>query len=243
VSSASPSSPPPRRRSSPRTRRRRRRRRPSPRRSRRSSWAAGGRLLRLQLQPDEPALRAFDVQHNAFSLSAAEVNFAKSRPREAGLASGPTSGSARRGLTAMFEPEQDGKEIYKHVQQAYVSVLTGRVQWDAGKFVTPHGAEVIESQDNWNYTRSILFGYAIRSTTSGAGHRAGVRQAEPQRVPGERLEQRGRDRRREDLRRRRDPEASGSLTWIATYMAARRRRTSTPGTSSTPRSPSPRPGR
>jgi hypothetical protein len=27
--------------------------------------------------------------------------------------------------------------------------------------VTPRGAEVIESQDNWNYTRSILFGYAI----------------------------------------------------------------------------------
>ena len=35
------------------------------------------------------------------------------------------------------------------------------MQWDAGKFVTPIGAEVIESQDNWNYTRSILFGYAI----------------------------------------------------------------------------------
>ena len=35
------------------------------------------------------------------------------------------------------------------------------MQWDAGKFVTPMGAEVIESQDNWNYTRSVLFGYAI----------------------------------------------------------------------------------
>ena len=35
------------------------------------------------------------------------------------------------------------------------------MQWDAGKFVTPMGAEVIESQDNWNYSRSILFGYAI----------------------------------------------------------------------------------
>ena len=47
------------------------------------------------------------------------------------------------------------------MQQAYVSLLTGKVQWDAGKFVTPMGAEVIESQDNWNYARSILFGYAI----------------------------------------------------------------------------------
>ena len=35
------------------------------------------------------------------------------------------------------------------------------MQCDVGKFVTPIGAEVIESQDNWNYTRSILFGYAI----------------------------------------------------------------------------------
>jgi hypothetical protein len=43
-----------------------------------------------------------------------------------------------------------------------VSVLAGRkLQLDAGKFVTPLGAEVIESQDNWNYSRSVLFGYAI----------------------------------------------------------------------------------
>jgi hypothetical protein len=41
-------------------------------------------------------------------------------------------------------------------------VLAGsKLQLDFGKFVTPHGAEVIESQDNWNYSRSVLFGYAI----------------------------------------------------------------------------------
>ncbi len=64
-------------------------------------------------------------------------------------------------LVGAYEPESNGQEIYKHIQQAYVSLLTGKVQWDVGKFVTPIGAEVIESQDNWNYTRSILFGYAI----------------------------------------------------------------------------------
>ena len=65
-------------------------------------------------------------------------------------------------LVAAYEPEADGKEIYKHIQQAYVSVLAGsKLQLDAGKFVTPLGAEVIESQDNWNYSRSVLFGYAI----------------------------------------------------------------------------------
>jgi hypothetical protein len=43
-----------------------------------------------------------------------------------------------------------------------VSFLAGdKVQVDFGKFVTPIGAEVIESKDNWNYTRSIQFGWAI----------------------------------------------------------------------------------
>jgi len=110
-----------------------------------------------------PSLRAFDVQHDAFSLSLAEVAFTKT----------PTTGS-RLGfradldfgktaeIVASFEPDDADREIYQYIQQAYVSVLAGsRVQVDAGKFVTPHGAEVIESQDNWNYTRSILFGYAI----------------------------------------------------------------------------------
>jgi hypothetical protein len=110
----------------------------------------------------DPLLRTFDVQHNTFSLSAAEVNFAKVPTADSpiGFRTDLFFGKAA-DLTAAFEPEDDGKEIYKHVQQAYVSLLTGKVQWDAGKFVTPVGAEVIESQDNWNYTRSILFGYAI----------------------------------------------------------------------------------
>jgi hypothetical protein len=110
----------------------------------------------------DPILRTFDVQHNAFSLSLAEVNFAKGVTADSrvgfriDLDFGKTAD-----LVAAYEPESDGKEIYKHIQQAYVSLLTGKVTWDVGKFVTPIGAEVIESQDNWNYTRSILFGYAI----------------------------------------------------------------------------------
>jgi len=32
---------------------------------------------------------------------------------------------------------------------------------DFGKFVTPHGAEVIETRDNWNYSRGLLFTWAI----------------------------------------------------------------------------------
>lgn len=110
----------------------------------------------------DPGARTFDVQHNSFSLSLAEVAFAKGVTPESrvgfrvDLDFGKTAD-----LVAAYEPEQNGQEIYKHIQQAYVSLLTGKVTWDAGKFVTPIGAEVIESQDNWNYTRSVLFGYAI----------------------------------------------------------------------------------
>jgi hypothetical protein len=111
---------------------------------------------------DPILLRSFDVQHNAFSLSLAEVVFAKGVTPEsrAGFRADIDFGKTA-DLVASFEPESGGKEVYKHIQQAYVSLLTGKVQWDAGKFVTLHGAEVIESQDNWNYTRSALFGYAI----------------------------------------------------------------------------------
>jgi len=111
----------------------------------------------------DPTYRGFDVQHNAFSLSLAELSFAKGVTPESrvgfrvDLDFGKTAD-----IVASFEPEGvEGKEIYKNIQQAYGSLLTGKVQWDVGKFVTPHGAEVIESQDNWNYTRSMLFTLAI----------------------------------------------------------------------------------
>jgi hypothetical protein len=50
---------------------------------------------------------------------------------------------------------------WAYVQQAFVSVPLGKGYLDFGKFVTHHGAEVIESKDNWNYSRSLLFAWAI----------------------------------------------------------------------------------
>jgi hypothetical protein len=111
----------------------------------------------------DPLLRTFDVQHDSFSLSLAEVAFSKGVTTDsrvgfrADLDFGKTAD-----LVGAYEPEENGQEIYKHIQQAYLSVLAGdSLQLDAGKFVTPIGAEVIEAGDNWNYTRSVLFGYAI----------------------------------------------------------------------------------
>jgi hypothetical protein len=46
-------------------------------------------------------------------------------------------------------------------------VLPG-LQLDFGKYVTQMGAEVIESKDNWNYTRSLLYTLAIPYLHTGA---------------------------------------------------------------------------
>ncbi len=60
-------------------------------------------------------------------------------------------------------------EATKHILQAYGSyVAPGGLTIDFGKFVTPIGAEVIETKDNFNYSRGWLFTY-------GPYYHAGVR--------------------------------------------------------------------
>lgn len=57
-----------------------------------------------------------------------------------------------------------GLGFAQYLKEAYLSYLApvGKgLQVDFGKFVTPAGAEVIETKDNWNYSRSLLFYYAI----------------------------------------------------------------------------------
>ena len=53
----------------------------------------------------------------------------------------------------------------EHLEQAYVSWKPQgkdkNLQLDFGEFVTSAGAEVIESNANWNYSRSLLFAWAI----------------------------------------------------------------------------------
>jgi len=53
---------------------------------------------------------------------------------------------------------------FKYFEQAYISVKPKSwkgVQIDAGEFVTSAGAEVIEGSANFNYSRSLLFSWAI----------------------------------------------------------------------------------
>ncbi|HEY6233556.1 MAG TPA: outer membrane beta-barrel protein [Candidatus Elarobacter sp.] len=54
------------------------------------------------------------------------------------------------------------------VTQAYVGFSSGPLAVQAGKFETLAGAEVIEDPANANVSRSILFGYAVPFTHTGA---------------------------------------------------------------------------
>ena len=58
---------------------------------------------------------------------------------------------------------QNLKEAYLE----YMAPVGKGLQINVGKFVTPAGAEVIETKDNWNYTRGLLFAWAIPYTHTG----------------------------------------------------------------------------
>jgi hypothetical protein len=114
----------------------------------------------------------FDFYHNAASLNLAEVvvsGSAESVGFRMDLDFGPTADFVH-GTTSLLEHPASHPptitatetEFFKNLQQAYVSWATPvGLNLDFGKFVTHMGAEVIESKDNWNYTRGLLFCCAI----------------------------------------------------------------------------------
>ena len=110
-------------------------------------------------------LRFFDGATNQFGLNLIELVLDKA-PDAANSRTGYHValgfGQAMNVVNAS-EP-QAGLGFDQYLKEAYFSYLApvGKgLQIDAGKFVTPHGAEVIETKDNWNYSRGLLFTYAI----------------------------------------------------------------------------------
>lgn len=106
------------------------------------------------------SLRNFDVNHNQFSLNLLE--FAMERPADPiGFRIDFDFGDTAK-MVASSEP--GGTNLYQYLQQAYVTCKApvGKgLSIDFGKFVTPLGAETIESAANYNYSRSLLFAWAI----------------------------------------------------------------------------------
>ena len=114
--------------------------------------------------------RVFDFSHNTFNVDVAElvVQMAPSKPNDAGFRLDFVLGSS----IPKVAKSQDENVTQFDLQQAFVSYIvplgTG-LRFDAGKYVTHLGYEVIDGYDGYddNYSRSILFGYAIPFTHTG----------------------------------------------------------------------------
>jgi hypothetical protein len=104
-------------------------------------------------------IRNFDVRADNVHLSMAKLTIDH--------APGPFGFHADVGFGQTFDMVHSADLDYegmKYIEQAYVSLKPKSwkgLQVDAGKFVTSAGAEVIEAYSNWNYSRSILFSWAI----------------------------------------------------------------------------------
>jgi hypothetical protein len=121
-------------------------------------------------------LRVFDFDDNSMKIDGAELVLQKaaSAPGEAGFRVDAVAGSSIPRMTAaagLFR-DDDGTAGDFDLQQAYVSYIaplgTG-LRFDAGKFGTHCGYEVIEGYDGYNdnATRSFLFGYAEPASHTG----------------------------------------------------------------------------
>lgn len=110
------------------------------------------------------SFRTFDGPANQFSLNMIELSISKA----------PDAAASRLGYTLTFgfgnaenivnSTDPGGQQYAQPIKEAFISYLApvGKgLQIDFGKFVTPAGAEVIESSGNWNYSRGFLFNYAI----------------------------------------------------------------------------------
>ncbi len=113
-------------------------------------------------------IRAFDRDANSFTENA-EVDLQKIAT-EAGTAGFRTDLMFGRDAQILSGSTNGDQRNNVFVQQAYVQYIApigNGIDIKAGRFVTIAGAEVIESKDNWNTSRSLLFTNAIPFTHNG----------------------------------------------------------------------------
>lgn len=143
-----------------------------------SIYLQGGYTYNFK-NPDsqENDFRLFDHKANSFTLDLAQIVFAKEAPvggvgYKLKISAGETAKFIHsRGLGASDSdpagPNNDNAFDLTEAYVDYVAPLGKGLKLRFGKFVTYFGAEVIEARDNPNYSRSILFNYAIPFTHTG----------------------------------------------------------------------------
>jgi hypothetical protein len=113
-------------------------------------------------------LRSFEAPTNGFNFNMAELILDKAGDATSAESRVGYHIAAGYGYAAKLINGSDstgfGDQSNFYLKEAYVSYLApiGKgLTFTVGKFVTPMGAEVIESNANWNYSRGDLFNFAI----------------------------------------------------------------------------------
>ncbi|HMC12962.1 MAG TPA: outer membrane beta-barrel protein [Gallionellaceae bacterium] len=108
--------------------------------------------------------RVFDYAPNSFTTQAVDLTVSKLPAEGFGGLVDVTLGKDASTI-ASFGTASPGQTY--DLTQAYVQYATGSYTTIAGKFATLAGEEVIKASGNTNFSRSILFGYAIPFTHTG----------------------------------------------------------------------------
>jgi hypothetical protein len=107
-------------------------------------------------------LQNFDLNWGTPEINLAKVTFDKS-DQQLGFHLDTGFGEAMRLIHAGDPAAVDHRGL-RYIEQMYVIAKpnhTHGAEFDFGQFVTSSGAEVLESSSNWNYSRSLLFTWAI----------------------------------------------------------------------------------
>lgn len=127
--------------------------------------------------------RVFDLNRNGFTIQQLAVTVAK-QPKEglggllnvivgkdadviASYKTAPQKGKLCNVVTGFNADGSTCNRDHIDVTQAFLQYATGPWTLMGGKYVTLAGAEVINTPTNTNFSRSILFGYAIPFTHTG----------------------------------------------------------------------------
>ncbi len=108
-------------------------------------------------------MRNFDVYGNQFGLSLAKITLQK-QEGPVGARIDMAFGTTNDLVQGIAPFGTNSYSTLSNVEQAYLTFrvpLGSGLTIDLGKFVTHMGYEVIESEGNWNYSRSFLFAYAV----------------------------------------------------------------------------------
>ena len=116
----------------------------------------------------ENGLRIFDHKANSFTLDLAQIVFTKDAPVGGiGYKLKLSAGETAKFIHAAGLGDSDNPFDLTEAYINYVAPLGKGLKFQFGKFVTMHGAEVIEAKDDMNYSRGLLFNYAIPFTHTG----------------------------------------------------------------------------